>query len=85
MSLRFNYRTENPESFDTMIKFETSAANSDRIKNYMSSLNSGFTNKRQEVRSYFDEKQYVNLIMAINAINNWNRLAISTGMYPDCF
>lgn len=33
-----------------------------------------------EVREHFDEKQYVALIMAINAINSWNRIAISTGM-----
>ncbi|MFK9094041.1 carboxymuconolactone decarboxylase family protein [Bacillus salipaludis] len=39
----------------------------------------------EKVRSYFDEKQYVNIVMAINVINNWNRIAISTGMYPECF
>ncbi|EKN71712.1 hypothetical protein BABA_00150 [Neobacillus bataviensis LMG 21833] len=39
----------------------------------------------EKVRTYFDEKQYVDIIMAINVINNWNRLAISTGMYPECF
>jgi AhpD family alkylhydroperoxidase len=33
-----------------------------------------------EVREYFDENQFVSLIMAINTINCWNRLAISTGM-----
>ncbi|MDF2681277.1 MAG: carboxymuconolactone decarboxylase family protein [Brevibacillus sp.] len=33
-----------------------------------------------KVREHFDEKQYVALIMAINAINSWNRIAISTGM-----
>jgi allantoinase len=37
-----------------------------------------------QVRNYFDEKQYVQLIMAINTINCWNRLAISTGMFPGC-
>ncbi|WP_139991536.1 carboxymuconolactone decarboxylase family protein [Paenibacillus paridis] len=36
----------------------------------------------EQVRQYFDEEQYVNLIMAINAINSWNRMAISTGMVP---
>ncbi len=35
-----------------------------------------------QVREHFDEGQYVNLIMAINAINSWNRIAISTGMVP---
>jgi AhpD family alkylhydroperoxidase len=33
-----------------------------------------------QVREHFDENQYVALIMAINAINSWNRIAISTGM-----
>ncbi|SDX49528.1 carboxymuconolactone decarboxylase family protein [Paenibacillus sp. CF384] len=36
----------------------------------------------EQVRNYFDEGQYVDLIMAINAINSWNRIAISTGMIP---
>ncbi|WP_036746637.1 carboxymuconolactone decarboxylase family protein [Paenibacillus sp. UNC451MF] len=35
-----------------------------------------------QVRKHFDESQFVNLIMAINAINCWNRMAISTGMVP---
>ncbi|WP_312114709.1 carboxymuconolactone decarboxylase family protein [Brevibacillus reuszeri] len=34
----------------------------------------------EQVREHFDENQYVSLIMAINTINCWNRLAISTGM-----
>lgn len=36
----------------------------------------------EQVRRHFDEEQYVDLIMAINAINAWNRMAISTGMVP---
>ncbi|SEC29052.1 carboxymuconolactone decarboxylase family protein [Paenibacillus sp. GP183] len=36
------------------------------------------------VRAHFDEKQFVDLIMAINAINCWNRIGISTGMFPGC-
>ncbi|MCM3626094.1 carboxymuconolactone decarboxylase family protein [Paenibacillus glycanilyticus] len=36
----------------------------------------------EQVRKHYDEGQYVNLIMAINAINSWNRMAISTGMVP---
>ncbi|WP_202903150.1 carboxymuconolactone decarboxylase family protein [Paenibacillus gorillae] len=36
----------------------------------------------EQVRQHFDEGQYVNLIMAINAINSWNRMAISTTMVP---
>jgi AhpD family alkylhydroperoxidase len=36
----------------------------------------------EQVRQHFDEGQYVNLIMAINAINSWNRIAISTEMVP---
>ncbi|MDD9267159.1 carboxymuconolactone decarboxylase family protein [Paenibacillus sp. GCM10023248] len=36
----------------------------------------------EKVRRHFDEEQYVDLIMAINAINCWNRIAISTGMLP---
>jgi len=38
-----------------------------------------------EVRSHFDEGEVVALIMAINAINCWNRIAIATGMFPGCF
>lgn len=33
-----------------------------------------------QVREHFEEKQIVSLIMAINVINCWNRLAITTGM-----
>ncbi|WP_028563483.1 carboxymuconolactone decarboxylase family protein [Paenibacillus pinihumi] len=36
----------------------------------------------EQVRKHFDEGQFVDLIMAINAINSWNRIAISTGMVP---
>ncbi|CAG7644054.1 carboxymuconolactone decarboxylase family protein [Paenibacillus allorhizosphaerae] len=39
----------------------------------------------EKVRAHFDEKEYVKLIMAINVINCWNRISISTGMYPGCF
>ena len=39
----------------------------------------------ERVREFFDEKQFVDLIMAINCINAWNRLGVSTGMYPGCF
>jgi len=38
-----------------------------------------------EVRSHFSESEVVALIMAINAINCWNRIAIATGMFPGCF
>ncbi len=34
----------------------------------------------EQVRKHFDESQYVALIMAINTINSWNRIAITTGM-----
>ncbi|OCT14486.1 hypothetical protein A8709_27180 [Paenibacillus pectinilyticus] len=34
------------------------------------------------VREHFDEREFVTLIMAINTINAWNRIAISTGMFP---
>ncbi|NRF95611.1 carboxymuconolactone decarboxylase family protein [Paenibacillus frigoriresistens] len=36
----------------------------------------------EKVREHFDEKEFVTLIMAINTINAWNRIAISTGMFP---
>ncbi|WP_027725890.1 carboxymuconolactone decarboxylase family protein [Tuberibacillus calidus] len=39
----------------------------------------------EKVRQYFTEKEYIDLIMAINTINCWNRIAISTGMYPGVF
>ncbi|MEJ8548281.1 carboxymuconolactone decarboxylase family protein [Brevibacillus borstelensis] len=34
----------------------------------------------QNVQKHFSEKEIVSLLMAINTINCWNRLAISTGM-----
>ncbi|MBB6733360.1 carboxymuconolactone decarboxylase family protein [Cohnella zeiphila] len=34
-------------------------------------------------RKYYDEKEFVDLIMAVNAINSWNRLGVATGMFPD--
>ncbi|OXS52318.1 hypothetical protein B1A99_34490 [Cohnella sp. CIP 111063] len=37
------------------------------------------------VREHFDEKQFVDLIMAINAINSWNRISVSTGLFPGAF
>lgn len=37
------------------------------------------------VREFFSESEVVALIMAINAINCWNRIAVATGMYPGCF
>lgn len=39
----------------------------------------------KRVMEHFSEKEYVDLIMAINVINSWNRLAISTGLSPGCF
>ncbi|MBM7564890.1 carboxymuconolactone decarboxylase family protein [Paenibacillus sacheonensis] len=35
------------------------------------------------VRAHVDEVEYVAIIMAINTINAWNRIAISTGMFPN--
>lgn len=37
----------------------------------------------ERVRAYVDEEEYVTIIMAINTINAWNRIAISTGMFPE--
>jgi AhpD family alkylhydroperoxidase len=34
------------------------------------------------VRLHFDEKVYVQLIMAINTINAWNRISIATAAVP---
>ncbi|PFL24392.1 hypothetical protein COJ07_01745 [Bacillus cereus] len=31
------------------------------------------------VREYFDEKQYVDLVLIINQINSWNRISIAMG------
>ncbi|MEF2965301.1 carboxymuconolactone decarboxylase family protein [Paenibacillus sp. M1] len=36
------------------------------------------------VRSFYSEKEFADLIFAINLINSWNRIAISTGMFPGC-
>lgn len=33
----------------------------------------------ERVRAHFTETQYVQLVMAINLINSWNRLSIATG------
>ena len=33
----------------------------------------------QKVRGHFDEKEYVDLILAIAQINTWNRISISMG------
>jgi len=35
------------------------------------------------VRKHFGEKEFVDLIMAINAINSWNRIGVATGLFPD--
>ncbi|MGG5253210.1 carboxymuconolactone decarboxylase family protein [Neobacillus sp. SM06] len=148
MSLRFNYRSENPESYETLIKLEGFINKSgldkkiyELIKIRASQINGcafcvdmhttdllkmGETSQRvnlisvwreandiftekekavleltetvtliakngvpqelyEKVRTFFSEKEYVDLIMAINTINCWNRIAISTGMYPGCF
>ncbi|MBP1989588.1 carboxymuconolactone decarboxylase family protein [Paenibacillus eucommiae] len=37
----------------------------------------------EKVRAHVDEEEYVTIIMAINTINAWNRIAISTGMFPE--
>ncbi|MNW07580.1 hypothetical protein D3C71_2042260 [compost metagenome] len=38
-----------------------------------------------QVLEHFSEEEFMDWIMAINTINCWNRIAISTGMYPGCF
>ncbi|MGP3560461.1 carboxymuconolactone decarboxylase family protein [Geobacillus sp. BK01] len=148
MTLRFNYRIENPEAFETLTKLEEFMNKSgldktlyELIKIRASQINGcafcvdmhtrdlrnmGETAQRinlisvwreaydifsekekavlelteavtlisnngvpqhlyEKVRQFFSEKEYVDLIMAINTINCWNRMAISTGMYPGCF
>ena len=37
------------------------------------------------VREHFSEKQYIQLVMAINTINSWNRLSIATGALPGTY
>lgn len=39
----------------------------------------------EKSKEYFSENEYLTLIMAINTINCWNRIAISVGMFPGCF
>jgi alkylhydroperoxidase family enzyme len=39
----------------------------------------------ERVREHVSEEEYLALVMAINAINCWNRISISTGMFPGCF
>lgn len=34
----------------------------------------------ENARAYFDEREFVALVVLINTINSWNRIAISTGM-----
>lgn len=36
----------------------------------------------QRVRAHFDEQSFVELVLVINQINSWNRLAIATGQLP---
>ncbi|HLQ96046.1 MAG TPA: carboxymuconolactone decarboxylase family protein [Pseudogracilibacillus sp.] len=36
----------------------------------------------EEVRNHFNEKDFTDLIFAINAINNWNRLSIAMRTVP---
>ncbi|GMK37837.1 alkyl hydroperoxide reductase AhpD [Paenibacillus sp. CCS19] len=36
----------------------------------------------RKAREHFSEKEYLTIIMAINTINNWNRLMVSAGMVP---
>lgn len=36
------------------------------------------------VKQHFGDKEIVDLIMAINVINCWNRLGVATGMFPGC-
>ncbi|WP_106496851.1 carboxymuconolactone decarboxylase family protein [Lentibacillus sp. Marseille-P4043] len=36
----------------------------------------------KDVREHFDEKDFVDLVYAINTINSWNRLAITTRAVP---
>lgn len=36
------------------------------------------------VLTHFDEKQFIDIIMAINIINAWNRIGLATGMFPGC-
>ncbi|OIK17228.1 hypothetical protein BIV60_00660 [Bacillus sp. MUM 116] len=36
----------------------------------------------KRVREHYDEKQYVDLVLIINQINNWNRLSIAVGQTP---
>ncbi len=40
------------------------------------------TDLYNRVREHFTEEEYVDVIMAVNVINSWNRIAIATGMYP---
>ncbi|TVY07819.1 carboxymuconolactone decarboxylase family protein [Paenibacillus cremeus] len=37
-----------------------------------------------KVSEQFSQSEIVTLIMAINTINSWNRLAITAGMFPGC-
>lgn len=39
----------------------------------------------QSVRPHFDEKELVDLTLAIIAINGWNRLAVSFGVVPGMY
>ncbi|KWX81916.1 alkylhydroperoxidase [Paenibacillus riograndensis] len=38
-----------------------------------------------KVMEHISQEEFVDWIMVINTINSWNRIAISTGMYPGCF
>lgn len=36
------------------------------------------------VRESFSEEEFAALVMAVNVINSWNRLGVSTRMFPGC-
>ncbi|MDF2723352.1 MAG: alkylhydroperoxidase like protein AhpD family [Paenibacillus sp.] len=37
-----------------------------------------------ETRNHFSEHEIASLLLSINAINSWNRIAITAGMFPGC-
>lgn len=39
----------------------------------------------ERARKHFSEEEITSIIMAVNAINSWNRLSVASGMFPGCF
>lgn len=42
-------------------------------------------NQYKTIKNHFNDKDFIDLLFAINTINNWNRIAITTRMVPGVY